>query len=398
VPVSSSGNKNTNPINNLKPPELAVSSHVDGSPSSVLSPGTNSSRRLSASAVIPSSSGASAGPANSKSAISQSSPGLKHRQGFIPARSVSPLATAAVPANVRRPSVPLLASSTKGRQSPLLGGGRSNQMLFGRQSPLLMTKFPRQKKKSSSKSFKAPIPRSGLEIDVSDTSSSRNTESDVSSLLSPKSLPSVGDNDDDSISIDCCSEVTIKSPSPQPVDEADGSEYYETPIQNFDELLVQKRSNLSASNPAINNMSSTLPRQFPLTRTKSITRSLVPAMRRMFEKSRSCDPESKLRLTLPPTASARIEKDSVHRAIRGQPVQAISASNILNAGTESARSSFMLYEPAVAGTIQHRHSTDYLGDGGGGNGDGADDEEDKDHQHGKGFVKKCVSKVKSFIG
>jgi hypothetical protein len=262
-----------------------------------------------------------------------------------------------------------------------------------------MTKFPRQKKKSSSKSFKAPIPRSGLEVEVSDTSSSRQTESDVTSLLSPTSLPDIGDDDDDTTTgddKDCESEITIKSPSPLLHDETDGTDYYDTPIQHFDEMLVPKRTHLSASNPAINNMTSTLPRQFPLTRTKSITRSLVPAMRRMFEKSRSCDPEPKIRLTLPPTSPAdrRTQKDSGHMSTSGQPV-AMSASNILNMGTESARSSFMLYEPVQAGTLQlDRHSRDLHLDESCDELHGAD----KGHQHNKGFVKKCVSKVKSFIG
>jgi hypothetical protein len=336
------------------------------------------------------------GPNNSKSLLAQSSPGLK-RPGFIPARSVSPLATAAVPASVRRPSVPLLSSTTKGRQSPLLGGGtssRQNQMLFGRQSPLLMTKFPRQKKVSSSKSFKAPIPRPGLEVDVSDTSSSRQTESDVTSLLSPTSLPDIGDENDDTTTIgDCESVVTLKSPSPH--DEPDGRDYYDTPIQHFQETMVPKQSRLSASNPAINNMNSTLPRQFPLTRTKSITRSLVPAMRRMFEKSRSCDPEPKPRPTiLPPTSPTEqhltTDGGSMYRTVGGIPPTAISASNILNAGTESARSSFMLYEPVAAGTLLHHQSGDHIEDVYG--------EDQANHQNNKGFVKKCVSKVKSFIG
>ena len=262
-----------------------------------------------------------------------------------------------------------------------------------------MTKFPRQKKKSSSKSFKAPIPRPGLEIDVSDTSSSRQTESDVTSLLSPRSLPDIGDDNDDTTTIGDESVVTLKSPSP--TDEPDGKDYYDTPIQNFEEKLVPKTSRLSASNPALNNVNMTLPRQFPLTRTKSITRSLVPAMRRMFEKSRSCDPEPKPRpAILPPTSPTdqhlTTDGGSMYRTVGGNPATAISASNILNAGTESARSSFMLYEPVAAGTLLHHHSGDHLEDVYGEQANGGDDQ--TNHQNNKGFVKKCVSKVKSYIG
>ena len=274
-----------------------------------------------------------------------------------------------------------------------------------------MTKFPRQKKKSSS--FRAPVPTrygGGLEVDVSDTSSSRRTESDITSLLSPNSLPDIDDTDDTTTvdDKDCESEITIKSPTPPTSpgaqhDDIDGGGGRDGPIQRFNEKLMPRRTHLSASNPALNAvaMSSTLPRQFPLARTKSITRSFVPAMLRKFEKSRSCDPEPK-----PPvvaSASGHTVQTGSSGAGSHHPV-AMSASNILNAGTESTRSSFVLYEPAM----MHKHNLGY-GDSGNtelgaaDSGDwGSDDRgnqfNNNSNTNNKGFVKKCVSKVKSFIG
>ena len=117
-------------------------------------------------------------------------------------------------------------------------------------------------------------------------------------------------------------------------------------------------------NPA----SSTLPRS--LTRGKSITRSLVPKMRKIFEKSRSCDPE------LP------------HLKIRINSDQPQAAGN----GTESARSSFVMLGPdtchesrgddSVSSSILS-YDDSQLG---------------REELKQKGFLDKCANKFKFFMG
>jgi len=125
---------------------------------------------------------------------------------------------------------------------------------------------------------------------------------------------------------------------------------------------------------------STLPRSF--SRGKNISRSLVPKMRKLFEKSRSCDPDL-------PQVKIRIQSEPNNG--NGSPGARVSD------GTESARSSFVMLNPGDTcepesrdtSSISISGSTTTLDDVDGGMG-----------RSGKqrGFVNKCVTKVKSFMG
>lgn len=122
---------------------------------------------------------------------------------------------------------------------------------------------------------------------------------------------------------------------------------------------------------------SSLPR--PISRSKSITRSLVPRMRRMFEKSRSCDPE------LGDTASNRVP----------EPTRLYFNSDTANGeihrdGTESTTSSFILLDTG----LRRGGSSLTLSSQGG----DLRSAEVQDRKPRSGFVNKCVTKVKSFIG
>ena len=132
--------------------------------------------------------------------------------------------------------------------------------------------------------------------------------------------------------------------------------------QKFEELvkIVDKNGvgagELSAS-------FSTLPQSF--SRSRNISRSLVPKMRKFFEKSRSCGPE-------------------LHHPADG---------------TESARSSFILLAPGEEPGDEPRDMTGAETNSVSSSSltleDGSDE---RARQKNKGFVNKCVVKVRSLMG
>ena len=135
---------------------------------------------------------------------------------------------------------------------------------------------------------------------------------------------------------------------------------------------------------------SSLPR--PISRNKSITRSLVPRMRRMFEKSRSCDPE------LGVTAPNRVP-DHPRRYLTADTV------GVGRDGTESTTSSFILLDSGLrsGSSLTLAELERFGGDRRQGTHDQGDmarraSGELADRKHRGGFVNKCVTKVKSFIG
>lgn len=124
---------------------------------------------------------------------------------------------------------------------------------------------------------------------------------------------------------------------------------------------------------------SSLPRTF--SRRKNISRSVVPKMRKLFEKSRSVEPSDLL------TFKIKIQAEPNN----GSPGVS-SASNSLRDGTESARSSFLLLGPDSC-----LESDDYSREG------SVELEEterklDQDLAPKRGFVNKCVTKMKSLVG
>jgi len=105
----------------------------------------------------------------------------------------------------------------------------------------------------------------------------------------------------------------------------------------------------------------------------NISRSLVPKMRKFFEKSRSCDPDL-------PQVKITIPNDSKNGNMK--------ASHGPADGTESARSSFVMLSPGEA-SRSPTGSTMTLSD--------ASDERSHLHGKNKGFVNKCVTKVRSLM-
>lgn len=127
-----------------------------------------------------------------------------------------------------------------------------------------------------------------------------------------------------------------------------------------------------------------LPR--PVSRSKSISRSLVPRMRRMFEKSRSCDPDMAAAAgdePQVPEAGADTRHDLyLHRQL---PAAAVARD-----GTESTRSSFVLLGPSAAGGPPPPPSATPPPP--------LESDPAAADRKSRGFVNKCVTKVKSFIG
>lgn len=141
----------------------------------------------------------------------------------------------------------------------------------------------------------------------------------------------------------------------------------------FDELvkIIDKNGdeNLSASY-------STLPQSF--SRGKNISRSLVPKMRKFFEKSKSCDPEL-------PQVKIRIQREGTDRL------------DLPADGTESTRSSFVLLGPGEREENRVSPATNSVSSSCLTLEEGS--ETDRARQiKSKGFVNKCVVKVKSLIG
>jgi hypothetical protein len=168
--------------------------------------------------------------------------------------------------------------------------------------------------------------------------------------------------------------------SPPPL----SSSTLDVPVIRFQEVVSARGDpHLAAA------FSSTLPR--PLSRHRNISRSLVPKMRRMFEKARSADPDfspppSPLRLTVP--AGTAGEDDSAV----SPPRPAMMGHQD---GTESARSSFVLLGPDGGGCGGRSESS--LADSSLELSEGSPVLADRKGAR-SGFVNKCVTKVKSFMG
>ena len=124
---------------------------------------------------------------------------------------------------------------------------------------------------------------------------------------------------------------------------------------------------------------SSLPRTF--SRRKNISRSVVPKMRKLFEKSRSVEPSDLL------TFKIKIQAEPNN----GSPGVS-SASNSLRDGTESARSSFLLLGPDSC-----LESDDYSREGSV-ELEEAERKQDQELVPKRGFVNKCVTKMKSLVG
>jgi len=134
----------------------------------------------------------------------------------------------------------------------------------------------------------------------------------------------------------------------------------------------------------------TLPRSF--SRGKNISRSLVPKMRKLFEKSRSCDPEL-------PHVKIRIqsEPNNGNGATRG--------SRSTADGTESARSSFVMLgpndtciEPREVPRVESPVDVSSIS-GSSYTLDDVDAERfGRDQTKQQGFLNKCATKVRSFMG
>lgn len=142
-------------------------------------------------------------------------------------------------------------------------------------------------------------------------------------------------------------------------------------ITHFDEVATHKNVDFSAS------LGSLPPPQ--LSRSRNISRSIVPKMRKMFEKARSADPEyiPHLKISL---GSDQNKNGGVSRS----PAPPSD-------GTESARSSFVMLTPSEA-TRSPTGSTTTLSE---------DSEGRLSREESKrkpGFVNKCVTKVRSLMG
>lgn len=202
-------------------------------------------------------------------------------------------------------------------------------------------------------------------------------KSGSSSHLSPGSAVQSGSSMRKSISMDQVHDIREAIEKLGDIeDEVDGAEKEkrdeesEKPVTgDSDPGVVKARSDSYSS----------LPRTF--SRRKNISRSVVPKMRKLFEKSRSVEPSDLL------TFKIKIQAEPNN----GSPGVS-SASNSLRDGTESARSSFLLLGPDSC-----LESDDYSREG------SVELEEterklDQDLAPKRGFVNKCVTKMKSLVG
>ena len=150
-----------------------------------------------------------------------------------------------------------------------------------------------------------------------------------------------------------------------------------------DQIFDQPPANIEGNvNGNLSASYSTLPLPQSFSRGKNISRSLVPKMRKFFEKSRSCDPEL-------PQVKIRIQREPNSGTGRGFGLEAD--------GTESARSSFVLLAPGEGGAAASTFSgsTITLEEGSEGRGE---EVRARQLKNNRGFVNKCVGKVRSLMG
>ena len=141
--------------------------------------------------------------------------------------------------------------------------------------------------------------------------------------------------------------------------------------QHSDQISDEPPADTEGSvNGNLSSSYSTLPLPQSFSRGKNISRSLVPKMRKFFEKSRSCDPEL-------PQVKIRIQRE---------PQSGLTAD-----GTESARSSFVLLAPGEAVENSSLSSSSLTLEEG-------SEARAGQLKNNKGFVNKCVVKVRSLMG
>jgi len=140
-------------------------------------------------------------------------------------------------------------------------------------------------------------------------------------------------------------------------------------ITHFNEVVAKRYGDSSPN-------CSTLPPA--LSRSKNISRSIVPKMRRMFEKARSADPEY---------------ASQFKRLTENEHIYGTSKPSQINQGdgTESTRSSFVMVTPGLI-IRSPTGSTTTLSE------DSDERMSREDIKNKPGFVNKCVTKVRSFMG
>ena len=156
--------------------------------------------------------------------------------------------------------------------------------------------------------------------------------------------------------------------------------------QQQEQIFAEPPANIegNGNNGNLSASYGTLPLSQSFSRGKNISRSLVPKMRKFFEKSRSCDPElPQLKIRLQREPNSRTGRDSFLPAD----------------GTESARSSFVLLAPGEDGAAtasSFSGSTITLEEGSEGRSEELRARQLKNNK--AGFVNKCVGKVRSLMG
>ena len=179
-----------------------------------------------------------------------------------------------------------------------------------------------------------------------------------------------------------------------------------------DEILVQDPGNGDESEEVVK-ISGTSPNYgtLPKAMRKNISRSLVPKMRRMFEKARSCDPPDL------PQIRIRIQTDSHpghHRSLSPPTLEDQCAGSVKSDGTESVSSFVAVSTEEGAGQedVSLEESSSILSQSQDkSNSSGLSDSSTTaasalDHSSAansgvttkKGFVNKCVKKVKNIMG
>jgi len=253
-----------------------------------------------------------------------------------------------------------LALPQLGRQSPSSIGSN------GRQSPMLMQKsYPKstnsplmRRVRKSSTNPPSSLIRKSISMDnvaVNNAQSAGKLIDTCEKYLSEKTDESAELVEEEECAVTADFD---KLRNPEANSKESGTE------KKFNEVAAHVDGTFSASY-------GTLPRS--VSRSRNISRSLVPKMRKFFEKSRSCDPDL-------PQVKITIPNDSKNGNMK--------ASHGPADGTESARSSFVMLSPGEA-SRSPTGSTMTLSD--------ASDERSHLHGKNKGFVNKCVTKVRSLM-
>jgi len=259
-----------------------------------------------------------------------------------------------------------------GRQSPLNFTGRSSPLTAGttgRNSPLLH--------KGMNKTGGSPVVRR-----VRKSSGIPKPSAQMRKSVSLTNIDSAeGNNDQAGKLVESCQQYLSENNQQCPIPELESlgqNEVRQIKIERVDAHEEDTQQNLNfneietQAEPAYLGSYETLPIRGSHSK-KNISRLIVPKMRKMFEKARSCEPD-------------------LHRAkvMQSPPLSPEDRrSEITFDGTESARDSFLMLSPAAA-TQSLTGSAQTLSE----NSDGSGDHSNKS----KGFVNKCVHKMKNFMG